>query len=101
MLDKSAGIGEAAVYGYLGNIHIVVYKEVGCAFNAVIIQVINGGTMHDGAEVAAEILGRKAGEPRQGFQGDVLSVMLFNVFQRRLELFRFLPCAFGNRMQLG
>ena len=47
--------------------------------------------MHDRAEIAAEILGRKPGEPRERIQRNVLPIVTFDVFQRGLKLLGLAP----------
>ena len=101
LLDEGAGVGEAAVHGHLGHVHIGGGEEVGGALDAVVVEVVDGRAVHDGAEVAAEVLRREAGEPGQGLQGDVLAVVLLDVLQRGLELLGLLPGALGDGVQLG
>ena len=65
LLDEEAGIAEAAVVGDFRNGQVGSGERVAGAFDAEIVEVVDGGTVYDRLKISAEILGghaRQTGE---------------------------------------
>ena len=60
LFDKVAVIIEAAVVCHCGEAVFILTQQGTGSFNAVVIQVVNGGTVGDALEKAAEIFWRHA-----------------------------------------
>ena len=79
--NKIADIVETTIESSIRDGHIRRGELLSCAFNAVIIDVIDGSALCYLPEKAAEIFGVHARNGSKRFQCDLLGIVIFNIAQ--------------------
>ena len=68
LFDEETGIVIAAMLGNFCNSHVGRGQKITGALNAIVVHIVNGGSVNDGFKIAAEIFGGKPSEPGQALQ---------------------------------